>query len=85
MGCTSELSELLYITNPKYPIANMQDSHPKLFNHDEAADYINVSKRTLRKLVDQRLIPVIRLNARTLRFNRSAIDAALAGLTISAR
>jgi excisionase family DNA binding protein len=63
----------------------MQDSNSKLFNHDEAADYINVSKRTLRTLVSRRLIPVIRLNARTLRFDRNAINAALAGLTISAR
>jgi excisionase family DNA binding protein len=56
----------------------------KYLNTKEAADLLGVNKRTLMTLVNRRLIPVIRLSARTLRFDRNAIASALNGLTIHA-
>ncbi len=49
---------------------------------EETADFIGVSKRTLRGLVHRRLIPVTKLNNKTLRFNRNEIEKALAKLTV---
>jgi excisionase family DNA binding protein len=56
----------------------------KYLNTQEAADLLGVNKRTLMTLVNRKLIPVIRLSARTLRFDRNAIARALNGLTVQA-
>ena len=45
----------------------------------EAAAYLGFSKRTLARYVEARRSKPCRLNARVLRFRRSALDALLAG------
>ncbi|SLH30900.1 helix-turn-helix domain-containing protein [Mycobacteroides abscessus] len=46
----------------------------------EAADYIGVSKNTLRSYVAKKIIPAHRVGVRLLKFDRIELDEAIRGL-----
>ena len=46
-----------------------------------SAEY-RIQKRTIRSLILKGLIPAIKLTAKTILFDRNAVDAALAKLTV---
>lgn len=46
-----------------------------LLTYDQAAHYLALSKPTLRNLVKKKLVPIIRLGPRVLRFNKADLDA----------
>ena len=56
-----------------------------LWNIDQLASYLGVSKRTARSLVDRGILPVIKLGNKIQRFRKEAIDEALAKQEIKAR
>ena len=47
------------------------------WNPKKTADSLSISTRTLLKLMKQGLIPYVRLNAKTIRFNPQAVHAAM--------
>ncbi len=51
-------------------------------NLTEFSEEYRLSKRTIRNLVSRGLLPVARLTAKTFVFDRAAVEAALAKLTI---
>ena len=42
--------------------------------YDQAADYLEVSKRQMRRLVAAKLVPVARYGHRTVRISKQALD-----------
>ncbi|HMO03180.1 MAG TPA: helix-turn-helix domain-containing protein [Kiritimatiellia bacterium] len=63
-------------------------SEPKLtdgyLNRIEAAKYLSVSPRTISDLQRRRLIPVVKIAAKCVRYKRSDLDRAMRGLTVEA-
>lgn len=55
-----------------------------LAREEEILAYLQVSERTLATYRQQRLIPFVRLG-RTVRYNREAVQAAIAALTVLPR
>ena len=55
---------------------NSQRSHEKPLTVNQAADYINVSERYMRRLVQERRITFIKVG-RLLRFSPEVLDAFL--------
>lgn len=51
---------------------------PPLLDVNELADYLSLTPRAVRYMVDRRQIPFIRLGSKRLRFDLAEIDAWLA-------
>lgn len=49
----------------------------ELLNYEEIADVLGVTSRTIRRMVQLKQIPVIRISQRTIRFNKDKVLAAL--------
>ncbi|MDA7522857.1 helix-turn-helix domain-containing protein [bacterium] len=75
-----------YISSPNKNIqAGNCSCVSSLWNIDQLASYLDVSKRTARSLVDRGILPVIKLGNKIQRFRKEAIDEALAKQEIKAR
>lgn len=61
----------------------MKNFDKDIMTRDELADYLGCSTRSIANWVEQRLIPCIKIN-RTIRFKKTAVDAALEKLQIGA-
>jgi excisionase family DNA binding protein len=55
-----------------------------LLTIDELATQLRVKRRAVERLIARRAIPVIRINARVLRFRWREVETALAKLTVRA-
>ena len=57
---------------------------PDLLTMDEVAARLRMKRTAVESLIKRRAIPVIRINARVLRFRWREVEAALAKLTVKA-
>ena len=57
---------------------------PDLLTMDEVAVRLRMKRTAVESLIKRRAIPVIRINARVLRFRWREVEAALAKLTVKA-
>lgn len=56
---------------------------PELFDHQQIAEYLNVSVRHAKRLTEERRVPVVKIG-RFVRVERSALDTYIAANTRSA-
>ena len=49
-------------------------SRQALMTVTEAADYLGLSEKALRRRIDRRAVPVVRLGPRTIRFSQLTLD-----------
>ena len=62
----------------------MSATYEDLLTYPQVAERLGMKRTALQELVASRKIPVIRLNARCIRFRWSQIETALAKLTVKA-
>lgn len=62
----------------------MKDKRPRL-NAEEAAELLGVATKTIRKMTHEGRIPVIRLSARCVRYDRAALEEWLESRTVKER
>jgi excisionase family DNA binding protein len=52
---------------------------PRLLTTQEVADWLRIERRTVVRMARQDRLPAVRLSRKTLRFDRQAVETAIAG------